>query len=236
LSARGRCATNDRTLAQRRWFRLRAVGRSASNASPGCRPTSSTAGVEARGYEPERAIGPRQRDGRFWPAPRSPRRPSRERGARSRQKIVSAETHRIPRGRTLYFSTPSDNATGPSVNPALRTHRFLSSVPPTGLGYGMPLRAAPLSRVHRHPVGRRGFLRAAVFALQAAELAKLIKAILVRSGGTQARLTDEPFVGLRAMTEREADLGGDIIRADDAECEHSFSTRMHWYSASRDRP
>jgi hypothetical protein len=38
-----------------------------------------------------------------------------------------------------------------------------------------------------------------------AEFAKLIEAILVRPGREPVRLTDEPFVGLRAMTEREAD-------------------------------
>jgi hypothetical protein len=38
-----------------------------------------------------------------------------------------------------------------------------------------------------------------------AELTKLITAILARSSDAPARLTDEPFVGLPAMTEREAD-------------------------------
>ena len=38
-----------------------------------------------------------------------------------------------------------------------------------------------------------------------AEFSKLIDAILARPSDTPARLTEEPFVGLRAMTEREAD-------------------------------
>lgn len=39
----------------------------------------------------------------------------------------------------------------------------------------------------------------------ATEFAKLIEAILGRAAGAPPRMTDEPFVGLRAMTEREAD-------------------------------
>ena len=38
-----------------------------------------------------------------------------------------------------------------------------------------------------------------------AEFAKLIDAILGKASGSPPRLTDEPFVGLRAMTEKEAD-------------------------------
>lgn len=38
-----------------------------------------------------------------------------------------------------------------------------------------------------------------------AELAKLIDAVLARAPGAPPRLTDEPFVGLRAMTEKESD-------------------------------
>ncbi len=38
-----------------------------------------------------------------------------------------------------------------------------------------------------------------------AEFAKLIDAILGKASGAPPRLTDEPFVGLRAMTEKEAD-------------------------------
>jgi WD40 repeat protein len=37
------------------------------------------------------------------------------------------------------------------------------------------------------------------------QFAKLIDAVLGRAGGPPARLTDEPFVGLRAMTEKESD-------------------------------
>jgi hypothetical protein len=39
-----------------------------------------------------------------------------------------------------------------------------------------------------------------------AEFAKLIDAILGKVSGAPPRLTDEPFVGLRAMTEKESDL------------------------------
>jgi hypothetical protein len=38
-----------------------------------------------------------------------------------------------------------------------------------------------------------------------AEFGKLIDAILGKASGTPPRLTDEPFVGLRAMTEKESD-------------------------------
>jgi hypothetical protein len=38
-----------------------------------------------------------------------------------------------------------------------------------------------------------------------AEFAKLIDAILGKASGALPRLTDEPYVGLRAMTEKESD-------------------------------
>ncbi len=38
-----------------------------------------------------------------------------------------------------------------------------------------------------------------------AEFTKLIDAILGKASGLRPRLTDEPFVGLRAMTEKESD-------------------------------
>ena len=43
-----------------------------------------------------------------------------------------------------------------------------------------------------------------------AEFAKLIDAILGQAPGAPPRLTDEPFVGLRAMTEKEA---GSVLRS-----------------------
>jgi TIR domain len=75
--------------------------------------------------------------------------------------------------------------------------------------------AVPFIPILAQPVAFDGVARLPPFAQQhqgvadplnnPTELAKLITAILGGSGDTLARLTDEPFVGLRAMTEREAD-------------------------------